>query len=98
MHNVSSARVDLRSPEVEVRIEVRDDQFHIAHRRHRGLGGYPLGSVENVLTLMSGGYDSSVAAYLMLRRGLRSHFLFFKLGGVAREGGVRQVVHYLWDR
>ncbi|MEH6560635.1 MAG: tRNA uracil 4-sulfurtransferase ThiI [Marinobacter sp.] len=98
MHNVSSARVDLRSPEVEVRIEVRDDQFHIAHRRHRGLGGYPLGSVENVLTLMSGGYDSSVAAYLMLRRGLRSHFLFFNLGGVAHEVGVRQVVHYLWDR
>jgi len=98
MQNVSSARVDLRSPEVEVRIEVQDDQFHIAHRRHRGLGGYPLGSVENVMTLMSGGYDSSVAAYLMLRRGLRSHFLFFNLGGVAHEVGVRQVVHYLWDR
>jgi thiamine biosynthesis protein ThiI len=94
----SGAGVDLRSPEVEVRIEVRDDQFHIAHRRHRGLGGYPLGSVENVMTLVSGGYDSSVAAYLMLRRGLRSHFLFFNLGGVAHEVGVRQVVHYLWDR
>lgn len=34
----------------------------------------------------------------MLRRGLRSHFLFFNLGGVAHEVGVRQVVHYLWDR
>ncbi|WP_417518997.1 tRNA uracil 4-sulfurtransferase ThiI [Marinobacter sp.] len=98
MQAASDARVDLRSPEVEVRIEVRDDQFHIAHRRHRGLGGYPLGSVENVMTLVSGGYDSSVAAYLMLRRGLRSHFLFFNLGGVAHEVGVRQVVHYLWDR
>jgi len=98
MQAASNARVDLRSPEVEVRIEVRDDQFHIAHRRHRGLGGYPLGSVENVMTLMSGGYDSSVAAYMMLRRGLRSHFLFFNLGGVAHEVGVRQVVHYLWNR
>lgn len=98
MQSASSARVDLRSPEVEVRLEVRDKQFHIAHRRHRGLGGYPLGSVENVITLVSGGYDSSVAAYLMLRRGLRSHYLFFNLGGVAHEVGVRQVVHYLWDR
>ncbi|MGO1500343.1 MAG: tRNA uracil 4-sulfurtransferase ThiI [Marinobacter sp.] len=94
----TDAGVSLRSPDVEVRIEVRDDQFHIAHRKHRGLGGYPLGSVENVMTLVSGGYDSSVAAYLMLRRGLRSHFLFFNLGGVAHEVGVRQVVHYLWDR
>ena len=95
----SSARgVNLREPDVEVRIEVRDEQFHIAHRKHRGTGGYPLGSVENVMTLVSGGYDSSVAAYLMLRRGLRSHYLFFNLGGVAHEVGVRQVVHYLWDR
>jgi thiamine biosynthesis protein ThiI len=90
--------VNLKSPDVKVHIEVRDNEFHITHRRHSGLGGYPLGSVENVMTLISGGYDSSVAAYLMLRRGLRSHFLFFNLGGPAHEVGVRQVVHYIWDR
>jgi thiamine biosynthesis protein ThiI len=50
------------------------------------------------MTLISGGYDSSVAAYLMMRRGIRSHFLFFNLGGDAHEVGVRQVVHYLWER
>lgn len=50
------------------------------------------------MTLVSGGYDSSVAAYLMMRRGIRSHFLFFNLGGTAHEVGVRQVVHYLWQR
>jgi len=95
----SDARgVDLKSPQVEVRIDVRDDQFHIAHRKHAGLGGYPLGSVETVMTLISGGYDSSVAAYLMLRRGLRTHYLFFNLGGAAHEVGVRQVVHYLWQQ
>lgn len=98
MQASGASGVDLKSPQVEVRIEVQDDQFHIAHRKHRGLGGYPLGSVENVLTLISGGYDSSVAAYLMMRRGLRNHFLFFNLGGTAHEVGVRQVVHYLWDR
>ncbi|WP_372971095.1 tRNA uracil 4-sulfurtransferase ThiI [Marinobacter sp.] len=90
--------VDLGKPDVEVRIEVQDRDYHIAHRKHRGAGGYPLGAVETVMTLISGGYDSSVAAYLMMRRGLRSHFLFFRLGGPAHEVGVRQVVHYLWDR
>lgn len=90
--------VDLGKPEVEVRIDVQDQGYHIAHRKHRGAGGYPLGAVETVMTLVSGGYDSSVAAYLMMRRGLRSHFLFFRLGGPAHEIGVRQVVHYIWDR
>ncbi|HSP00289.1 MAG TPA: tRNA uracil 4-sulfurtransferase ThiI, partial [Thioalkalivibrio sp.] len=90
--------VDLGRPEVEVRIEIQDHEYHIAHRKHRGAGGYPLGAVETVMTLVSGGYDSSVAAYLMMRRGLRSHFLFFRLGGPAHEVGVRQVVHYIWDR
>ncbi len=98
MQASEAAGVNLKSPDVKVRIEVTGKQFHIAHRRHPGLGGYPWGSVENVLTLISGGYDSSVASYLMLRRGLRNHFLFFRLGGPAHEVGVRQVVHYIWDR
>ncbi|WP_166266668.1 tRNA uracil 4-sulfurtransferase ThiI [Marinobacter caseinilyticus] len=90
--------VDLKKPDVTVRLEVAPAYYVIAHRRHKGLGGYPLGSVESVMTLMSGGFDSSVAAYLMLRRGVRSHFLFFNLGGTAHETGVRQVVHYIWQR
>ncbi len=94
----NSRGVSLKQADVEVRIEVRQHEFLIARRRHRGLGGYPLGSVESVMTLISGGYDSSVAAYLMMRRGLRTHFLFFNLGGTAHEVGVRQVVHYLWQR
>ncbi len=93
-----AAGVRLKDPDVEVRIDVRDDKFHISHRKHEGMGGYPMGAVENVITLVSGGYDSSVAAYLMMRRGLRSHFLFFNLGGQAHEVGVKQVVSYLWQR
>ena len=97
--SASEARgVSLKAPEVEVRIEVQQEEFMVARRRHRGMGGYPLGSIESVMTLISGGYDSSVAAYLMLRRGLRTHYLFFNLGGTAHEVGVRQVVHYLWQR
>lgn len=98
LSRTDAAGVRLKDPDVEVQIAVRDDQFHISHRKHRGAGGYPLGSIESVMTLISGGYDSSVAAYLMMRRGLRSHFLFFNLGGAAHEVGVRQVVSHLWQR
>lgn len=47
---------------------------------------------------MSGGFDSTVASYLMLRRGLRTHFCFFNLGGRAHALGVKEVAHYLWER
>ncbi len=93
-----TAGVDLKSPQVEVRVEVKNDSFLISTRKHSGMGGYPLGSIDTVMTLISGGYDSSVAAYLMMRRGLRNHYLFFNLGGAAHEVGVRQVAHYLWQR
>jgi adenylyl- and sulfurtransferase ThiI len=64
-----------------VRIEIRDQRLFIVHRQHPGLGGYPLGSLEQTLVLMSGGFDSTVAAYQMMRRGLMTHFCFFNLGG-----------------
>ncbi len=96
--NTGAVGVNLDGPEVIVRIEVAGEQVSVVQRRYPGLGGYPLGSVDSVMTLVSGGYDSTVAAYQMLRRGVRSHYLFFNLGGMAHETGVRQVVHYLWQR
>src|SRR5690554_7701043 len=54
--------------------------------------------MEPVLSLMSGGFDSTVASYQMLQRGVLPHFVFFNLGGRAHELGVRQVAHYLWEK
>lgn len=94
----AAAGIDLRRPEVEVRCEVRHDRLIIEYQRHEGIGGYPLGTVEQALVLMSGGFDSTVAAYQMMRRGVLSHFCFFNLGGRAHELGVKQVAHYLWEK
>ncbi|MHC6227830.1 tRNA uracil 4-sulfurtransferase ThiI [Pseudomonas sp. X10] len=93
-----AAGIDLRNPEVEVRIEVRDQRLYVVHTRHPGIGGYPLGALEQTLVLMSGGFDSTVAAYQMMRRGLMTHFCFFNLGGRAHELGVMEVAHYLWKK
>ncbi|MDD0977228.1 tRNA uracil 4-sulfurtransferase ThiI [Pseudomonas fontis] len=90
--------IDLRNPEVEVRIEVRDKRLYVIHNQHKGIGGYPLGALEQTLVLMSGGFDSTVAAYQMMRRGLMTHFCFFNLGGRAHELGVMEVAHYLWKK
>lgn len=93
-----AAGIDLKHPEVEVRMEIRDQRLFVIHGQHTGLGGYPLGALEQTLVLMSGGFDSTVAAYQMMRRGLMTHFCFFNLGGRAHELGVMEVAHYLWKK
>lgn len=89
--------VSLKDPEVLVLAELRNDKVQVVKQTIKGLGGYPLGSQGEVLSLISGGFDSTVASYLMSRRGLKTHFCFFNLGGSAHEIGVKQVSHYLWS-
>ncbi len=44
-----------------------------------------------MLSLISGGFDSGVSSYMLMRRGCRVHYCFFNLGGAAHEIGVRQL-------
>ncbi|MGQ4880060.1 tRNA uracil 4-sulfurtransferase ThiI [Billgrantia sp. LNSP4103-1] len=91
------ARVQLKAPEVDVRVDVVEDRLRLVRKRWPGLGGYPMGLQGQALALVSGGYDSPVAAWKMMRRGLKTHFLFFELGGAGHEAAVREVVHHLWN-
>ena len=93
-----AAGITLKNPELLVLMEIRDQRLFVIHHQHNGIGGYPLGALEQSLVLMSGGFDSTVAAYQMMRRGLLTHFCFFNLGGRAHELGVMEVAHYLWKK
>ncbi|WP_430462505.1 tRNA uracil 4-sulfurtransferase ThiI [Thalassolituus sp. LLYu03] len=97
LKETDATRVDLHNPDVVVLAEIRNDKVQVVKQSIKGLGGYPLGSQGEVLSLISGGFDSTVASYLMTRRGLKTHFCFFNLGGSAHEIGVKQVSHYLWS-
>jgi thiamine biosynthesis protein ThiI len=98
LQHSESAGVDVHKPDVYVDMEVRDERLYIVEKQLQGLGGYPLGSQEAVLSLISGGFDSVVASYMTMRRGSKTHFLFFNLGGKAHEIGVQQVALHLWQR
>ncbi|MCG6656170.1 tRNA 4-thiouridine(8) synthase ThiI [Halomonas campisalis] len=91
-----TARVNLKHPDVDLRVEVDANRLRLVRQRWGGLGGYPLGVQGQALALISGGYDSPVAAWKMIRRGIKTHFLFFSLGGSAHEPAVREVAHQLW--
>lgn len=94
--HIESAGVDLHNPDVTVRIEVRQDLVYIVNRRIAGLGGFPLGTIDAAVSLISGGFDSTVSSYLTMKRGMRTHFCFFNLGGREHEVGVKEVALYLW--
>ena len=92
------SRVDLHNPDVTIRIELINEQLNIITLKHKGLAGFPIGTQGSILSLMSGGFDSTVASYLTMKRGLKTHFIFFNLGGLAHEIGVKQVAFYLWKK
>ncbi|MTD40851.1 tRNA 4-thiouridine(8) synthase ThiI [Erwinia sp. CPCC 100877] len=96
--HIESARVKLTNPEVTVNLEIEDDRLLLVTGRSEGIGGFPIGTQEDVMSLISGGFDSGVSSYMLIRRGCRVHYCFFNLGGAAHEIGVRQVAHYLWNR
>lgn len=96
--HIASAHVKLTRPDVTVNLEIENDRLLLVKGRYEGIGGYPIGTQEDVLSLISGGFDSGVSSYMLMRRGCRVHYCFFNLGGAAHEIGVRQVAHYLWKR
>jgi thiamine biosynthesis protein ThiI len=90
--------VDLKNPQVKVEFDIYDNFLNIIEQKLPAMGGYPLGSQGEALSLMSGGFDSTVASYLAIKRGVKTHFVFFNLGGTAHELGVKQVAIHLWHR
>ena len=96
--NTAAAGVKLKNPDIKVEIEIKHDRWFLITRRHPGLGGYPIGSQDPFLSLISGGFDSTVSSFLTMKRGLNTHFCFFNLGGHAHELAVKEVAYYLWSR
>ena len=91
-------KVQLKGADVEIRLDIRGQVLSVLESTAQGLGGFPLGTQDAVLSLISGGFDSTVASYMTIKRGLRTHYCFFNLGGRAHELGVKEVAWYLWDK
>ena len=98
MNEGKTKGVALKNAEVTINIELEHTQLNIITQKHMGLRGFPIGTQGSVLSLMSGGFDSTVASYLTMKRGIKTHFIFFNLGGLAHEIGVKQVAYYLWNK
>nr|WP_247614197.1 tRNA uracil 4-sulfurtransferase ThiI [Streptomyces sp. RG38] len=74
---VAGLSVDLTAPEVTLTVEIDRKETYLSCERLPGLSGLPVGSSGRALVLLSGGYDSPVAAHRAMRRGLACDFVHF---------------------
>jgi thiamine biosynthesis protein ThiI len=97
-----SARVQLKNPHVTCYVEVTPGQLLVYAKKIPGTGGLPANTAGRIACLLSGGYDSAVAAYQMMKRGAHMSFIHF-YGTGARPGEsslhvagglARQLVRY----
>ena len=70
LRNVKDLKVDVHNPDILLSIEVRQEATYIFCKTYLGAGGYPLGVGGKTMHMLSGGIDSPVAAYLMMKRGV----------------------------
>ena len=95
--NQVAAGVDLDDPEVSVQVEIMPGQAYFFLDSVAGPGGLPLGSEGRAATLISGGFDSAVAAWMLLKRGVSLDYVFCNLGGRNHQIEVLRVVKQLAD-
>lgn len=69
--------VDVHNPDILLSIEVRDEGTYIFTKTVLGAGGYPLGVAGKGMLMLSGGIDSPVAAYLLMKRGVTIECIHF---------------------
>lgn len=73
----TSLKVDVHNPDILLSIEIRDDGAYIFFKTVKGLGGFPKGAIGRSLMMLSGGIDSPVASYLLMKRGIELNFIHY---------------------
>ncbi|MDQ7059268.1 MAG: tRNA uracil 4-sulfurtransferase ThiI [Ghiorsea sp.] len=71
LKNLFDLTVDINNPEITVHVEVGEHATFIYTNKIKGAGGLPVGTSGHGVVLFSGGIDSPVAAYIMMKRGMR---------------------------
>ena len=78
LKNKDNIKVDVRNPEFNLKIEIREDYTYLYVDEINGLGGYPVGVQGKGLLMLSGGIDSPVAGYLAMKRGIKIECIYFE--------------------
>ena len=93
-----AAGVDLDDPDVTVHVELTPAEAWLLEEPIPGPGGLPLGVEGRAVALLSGGFDSAVAAWQLQRRGVALDTVFCQLGGPTHQIGALRVAKLLAER
>lgn len=73
----TGARADMHNPDLTCWIKITHNAAYISAEKIQGIGGLPVGVSGKVLVMLSGGIDSPVAAWQMIKRGAKAVFIHF---------------------
>jgi len=83
--------VDVHNPDIMVSIEIREEGAYVFTHSYPGAGGYPLGVGGKSMLMLSGGIDSPVAAYLLMKRGIRIECVHFASPPYTNAGVIEKL-------
>ncbi|WP_026690675.1 tRNA uracil 4-sulfurtransferase ThiI [Alteribacter aurantiacus] len=91
LQNTDQITVDVHNPDVEVKVEVRQEATYLTCKTVKGPGGLPIGTGGRVMLMLSGGIDSPVAGYQMLKRGVDLQAIHFHSPPFTNERALQKV-------
>ncbi|EAC9326227.1 tRNA 4-thiouridine(8) synthase ThiI, partial [Listeria monocytogenes] len=74
---IPEIQVQMKKPDINLRIEIRKDAAYLSYETIRGSGGLPVGTSGRGMLMLSGGIDSPVAGYLAMKRGVEVEAVHF---------------------
>lgn len=90
--NCENLTVDVHHPDLEIKVEIRNEATYITSKVVPGLGGLPVGTSNKTLLLLSGGIDSPVAGYLAMKRGVSVEAIHFHSPPFTSERAKQKVL------
>ena len=84
------AKVQMKMPDVTLRVEIRDEAAYLSYETVRGAGGMPVGTAGRGHLMLSGGIDSPVAGYLALKRGVEIEAVHFASPPYTSPGALKK--------
>ena len=84
-------KVDVHEPDILLSIEIRQEGAYVFTKTFPACGGYPIGVGGKTMHLLSGGIDSPVAAYLLMKRGLKIECIHFASPPYTNAGVIEKL-------
>ncbi|MQW22855.1 MULTISPECIES: tRNA uracil 4-sulfurtransferase ThiI [unclassified Lactococcus] len=88
--NFDYAKVQMKKPDITLRVEIRQDAAYLSYETIKGAGGMPVGTAGRGHLMLSGGIDSPVAGYLALKRGVEIEAVHFASPPYTSPGALKK--------